>query len=607
MSGPSACESSAIGGLVARATIRLNPEGLLSASVSGVQRVTGRWAISWQVIVFANLLTYPQMVLTGGTLGSRQMPAEDIPVAAVVFAVTVLANAAYGTLAMFTIFRHRATRPVPLWLYVSFYLSAGIIPVLGMEYLDSILGRQTALPIGLRLFFACLTTLWLGVIFSLLLEGRDRFRRERAELLDEAVALRSAAIQESESAQELRHSVDALVNERLSAACDQLDQVLVVATEDSRTVTGRRDWVPVVSALESTAQESVRPLSHEMWNEADSEFARPRAGRVFAQMWRDPRFMPGNTALITAVGLAGVSVRGFGAWAPLAIVLVTVVAWALLLLANAALTRTESVVGRRIEYSTAVIIVLLVLLAYSLLPGDVTTPASDAGSIVIAFSAGVLLVSYVQALGDVRRLALASIQTAVVDEQIDAEARRAVLAAVTRQVAKELHGPVQTRLVACAAAIDAAQRTGDTDIIVRALAESAQVIAEIRSGSQIATEPLGDQVERLVSQWRAVCPVDLTIDPDLGQRTDLSAVGDVVEEALANAYRHGQPSRIEVYVQADGLEVVVEVRDDGIGPTDNQPGLGSRLLAASTGGRCSLERSGDWTVLTARISPGVRG
>jgi len=154
-------------------------------------RVTGRWAISWQVIVFANLLTYPQMVLTGGTLGSRQVPPEDLPTSAAIMGAAVLLNAAYATLAMFTVFRHRSTRPVPLWLYAGFYLSAGVIPVVGMEYLDAVLGEQTALPVVLRLFFACTTTLWLGLVFSLLLEGRDRFRTERVELIDEAVELRA--------------------------------------------------------------------------------------------------------------------------------------------------------------------------------------------------------------------------------------------------------------------------------------------------------------------------------------------------------------------------------------------------------------------------------
>lgn len=590
--------------------------------MDAVQRITGRWAISWQVIVFANLITYPQMVLTGGTLGSRQMPAEDIPVAAVVMGVAVLANAAYGTLAMVTVFRHRAVKPVPLWLYVGFYLSAGIIPVLGMEYLDSVLGKQTALPVGLRLFFACLTTLWLGVIFSLLLEGRDRFRRERAALLDEAIALRRTALEESESTLELRRSVAMLVDERLSDARDRLDEVLVRASTMSGATGTRDDLVPVVAALESTAAESVRPLSHQMWEQAEAEFTRPRASRVFAQMWRDPRFMPGNTALITAVGLPGVSVRGFGAWAPLAITIITVVVWIVLLLANRALASVRSVAVKRVVYGATVLAVLSLLIAYSIVPGDVTTPGSDAGSIIIAFIAGVLLVSYVQALGDVRRLALASIRAEVSDQQLEAEARREALVAITREVARELHGSVQTRLVACAAAIEQAQRSGDTDMVLRALDESARVMVQLRA-PEASTEalPLGVRIDHLVAQWSAVCPVEWDLDPSLEGRADLGAVAEIVEEGLANAYRHGEPDLVTVSITAEGDDILVEVRDDGRGPvgggpessgdgafrTLHTPGLGLRLIDAHTGGRCTLERAGDWTILTARVSPAVQG
>lgn len=564
-------------------------------------RVTGRWAISWQVIVFANALTYPQMVLTGGTLGSRQMPPEDIPTAAVVMGVAVLLNAAYGTLAMFTIFRNRVRTPIPLWLYAGFYLSAGIIPVLGMEFLDSILGKQTALPVGLRLFFACLTTLWLGVIFSLLLDGRERFVQTRAQLLEEAIELQRAAFEESEAGLELRRSVDAIVDNRLTEARQELDRVLVMAS-----VTDQRpgNLEPIVAALEDTARDSVRPLSHELWNEVQAEHPRPRTRQVFRHLWHDPRFLAGNTALITAIGLPEASVRGFGAWAPVAISLLTVSVWGLLWVSNRVIGHVRSAAAKRGIFAMAVLLALAAILAYSLIPGEVTTPTQDAGSIVIAFLAGIVLVSYVGALVDVRRSALESLRSDVIQTEIDSAARRSALAAVTRDVARSLHGTVQTRLVACAASIEQAERTRDSSAIVRALDESAEAIRGIGSPeAETDNASLGEEVDRLVGNWRAVCEVKLDLEPALAQRTDLSHVTHIVEEAMANGYRHGMADSLEVVVHETSngaaTAMAIEVRDNGIGPTGNPPGLGRRLIADYCGDRCELTREGQWTVLRA--------
>ena len=565
-------------------------------------RVTGRWAISWQVILFANLITYPQMVLTGGTLGSRQVPVEDFPTSAAVMGVAVLANAAYGTLAMFTIFRNRTTRPVPLWLYVGFYLSAGVIPVLGMEYLDSILGKQTALPVGLRLFFACLTTLWLGVIFSLLLDGRERFIDARTQLIDEAIELQGAVFRESEAGRDLRRSVDARVDERLTHARQELDRVLVLANESEDALVGVE---PVVMALEDTARDSVRPLSHQLWTEVEADYPKPRAAQVFRHLWREPRFLAGNTALITAIGLPGASVRGFGAWAPVAIVLLTATIWALLRLSNAAIDRATSVGMKRALFVATTVIALVVILMYSLIPGDVTAPTQDAGSIVIAFVAGIILVSYVGALIDVRRSVLASIESDVIRTQIEAAARRSALASITREMARSLHGSVQTRLVACAASIDQAQRTGDSGAVLQALDESASILAELGTGAEsLDEESLGISVDRLVDNWRAICEVNLRMDPALVGRNDLSHVARIVEEAMANSYRHGMAGCIEVDIRMmnDGSDVEIQIRDDGVGLTGNPPGLGRRIIAEYCGDRCELSRQGDWTVLRA-IAP----
>jgi signal transduction histidine kinase len=260
---------------------------------------------------------------------------------------------------------------------------------------------------------------------------------------------------------------------------------------------------------------------------------------------------------------------------------------------------------KRALFLATTVIALVVILMYSLIPGDVTAPTQDAGSIVIAFVAGIILVSYVGALIDVRRSVLASIESDVIRTQIEAAARRSALASITREMARSLHGSVQTRLVACAASIDQAQRTGDSGAVLQALDESASILAELGTGAQsVDEESLGISVDRLVDNWRAICEVNLRMDPALVGRNDLSHVARIVEEAMANSYRHGMAGCIEVDIRMmnDGSDVEIQIRDDGVGLTGNPPGLGRRIIAEYCGDRCELSRQGDWTVLRA-IAP----
>jgi signal transduction histidine kinase len=76
---------------------------------------------------------------------------------------------------------------------------------------------------------------------------------------------------------------------------------------------------------------------------------------------------------------------------------------------------------------------------------------------------------------------------------------------------------------------------------------------------------LGDLCERLSAQWRV--PIDLHVDdplPGLSDPVD-HAVVPMVQEAVVNAVKHGDPSRVRVTVQQAGHHLEVVVTDDGRG------------------------------------------
>ncbi len=97
---------------------------------------------------------------------------------------------------------------------------------------------------------------------------------------------------------------------------------------------------------------------------------------------------------------------------------------------------------------------------------------------------------------------------------------------------------------------------------------------------------LAATLENLVRDWQRRYPsirlsVKQDVRADLGPSVALTLYR-VVQEGLINALRHAQPSRVDVDVQSDEEQIVVTVRDDGVGlPADwARPGhFGLRGLA----------------------------
>ena len=123
---------------------------------------------------------------------------------------------------------------------------------------------------------------------------------------------------------------------------------------------------------------------------------------------------------------------------------------------------------------------------------------------------------------------------------------------------------------------------------------------------------LRDALQDLLGDWRMRYPdAGLTLSvsgPFDGLGDDLStAVYRIVQEAVNNALRHAQASRIEVKVEALAHSLQLEVSDDGIGHVDqfHAPGhfgvLGMRERAHALGGSFDLDQM-DPTGVRVRVS-----
>ena len=192
--------------------------------------------------------------------------------------------------------------------------------------------------------------------------------------------------------------------------------------------------------------------------------------------------------------------------------------------------------------------------------------------------------------------------------------RNSYLSLVTQEAAQVLHGSVQSRLQACAMSIDVAVNEKDLNAIRRALDEAWSALVRPISGAKLESdEPsqshLGTLVERKVDLWKDLVNINWKVEPSSSEvdRSIAIAAGEVIEEAMGNAIRHGKATVIDIEVVVTEPAIKITVTDNGRPDED----VSARLIGGGTGlsmvdirssGKWSIERRDESTVLQAMLT-----
>ena len=171
--------------------------------------------------------------------------------------------------------------------------------------------------------------------------------------------------------------------------------------------------------------------------------------------------------------------------------------------------------------------------------------------------------------------------------QLMASRARIVAAAdeTRRRIERDLHDGTQQRLVS----LGLAARTAEADVaagrgdpraqlarIAAGLADAAAELQEVSRGIHpaiLSERGLGPALRTLAR--RCAVPVELEVRTDARCPEPVEvAAYYVASEALANAMKHAQASRIEMSLAARDGSLLLSVRDDGIGGADPARGSG---------------------------------
>lgn len=172
----------------------------------------------------------------------------------------------------------------------------------------------------------------------------------------------------------------------------------------------------------------------------------------------------------------------------------------------------------------------------------------------------------------------------------------------TTDLAKYIHGNVQSRLMAYSLRIQQAVGEGDSDMAVKIRRQAKELIenplAEYRPRAQ---KSLPETLLELQESWRGVIEVEIEADeisPELWQ-----PVQEIISEGVSNAYKHGFAKNITISIENTEAGVRIRVIDDGIGPRESAGGYGLRMVRDQTNDNFSLDLSenGEGSTLTALV------
>jgi signal transduction histidine kinase len=361
------------------------------------------------------------------------------------------------------------------------------------------------------------------------------------------------------------------------------------------------------SVLRTSAADAIGPLSKKLWNSAKDSYPKIRIRDVVSHAVHTQPFRPLVLSILVVCLSVMDRVARLGTQTGLLMTAFIVAMVSVQLdFANRAMLRWVHIRAR--IFVGAIALIELLTIGIVVWERHLMNAPVSYVEICISVSASIFLffVSIGLRSVDLMRGVIASfVMNDIREEKIASIARDRQISSVVREMARELHGTVQTRLVSCALALDLAAEAGDSESANAALLEARRILEPNTSGLAIGILSVSAEVDRRVSVWNALCDCAVEIDVFDDYLACAQILGRVVEEGITNAVRHGQSSFVRISIKQLSDDVVrVVVTDNGTGPSGGRRGLGSSILDSTSGGDWSLKANNPGAVLTVMVRCG---
>jgi signal transduction histidine kinase len=221
-------------------------------------------------------------------------------------------------------------------------------------------------------------------------------------------------------------------------------------------------------------------------------------------------------------------------------------------------------------------------------------------------------------VGDFTELVATAIANAATHTELTASRARIVTAAddARRRIERDLHDGAQQRLVSLGLEMRTAEASVPPELhsfkdqishLVTGLTGVSEDLQEISRGIHpaiLSKGGLGPALKTLARRSAVPVELDVGVDRRLPDSIEVGAYY-IVSEALTNAAKHARASVVKVGIETEGANLLLSIRDDGIGGADAAKGSGliglTDRVAALGGTLTVISPPGQGTSLQAEL------
>jgi len=496
--------------------------------------------------------------------------------------------------------------PIPIWLIFVIGSLTGAVKGVALFLINKELGviNDSDLILKNQILFAILA--W-GVIVPVFAATSNQIalvKDRRLIIMEELLLEESVKLVNEDRLTQIKKSVRMAIESDVSLLMQEV-QTQITKSKDS---TLEERYQQISKVLLDSAENFVRPLSHKLMVDNRMEFPSPTLRQIFTLALRKPIFPILPLLVLNTISSLTVLLRlELSSFQLLAICLQQIGLLAILIFS---LQKFIAIFKHFVIPTTLFMLALNVYLSALFLKvfNSQISGLAEVNRLVLNFVwelSFFIIVSFISNLFrnelDVRLFVKQLIDSSKIDQSLaQDEALR-----VQYDIARYLHGNLQSRMMSLGLTLKMSQHQDEESM------SSAMSIAGSLLNSPFAeyldqhARTLVEEVDFAVGKWEGLLKVKTDIE-DLDAKLSFvqkRAIGAVVEEALANALRHGFAKEVDIRIYQGKTGISIDVIDDGIGPRMHKPGLGTRLydLVAINGWSLQYRLDGFGSILELRI------
>ena len=554
--------------------------------------IGGNWAISWKITFYLLPFLIFIVPIAEGAITSW-WAFWRWSFVSILSLIPLIAVYLYADI---TVFKDRKKKPLPAYYVFILGFCLGLIRgvttgslALNMNLL-TLDGQSNLAYIILRGANSGLIGMLSLPLISLVAASIELYQDDRNALIADRMLYQS---QKSESI--------AVIKSLRSAMTRKVDENLLKVIKDSQEYFDGKDkslektWELMAVRLRVAALETIRPFSHQLHRQGEEKQYQVKPAELFKYL--------SSTIYIEITWVIFIySVLNFKfifEKAPLNSAVITLFIRGTLIYLGLIVIKylkQKEIIKNLFSY-LIILIIFVTLFGFSVHYFDgIFQLKDDFGLVHLIDSAlllcAILIIGFVSAFFYGQHAESGFLERQLSKEQLDAMLLKREEDRLSRELAKYLHGTVQSRLMASAMALEKSGRKADRKALERELAQAYESL-RVPSANYFAApeENFEAEINKVVSKWDNLMKVKVKIDKSLEDINPFKSqeIGNVINEGLSNAFRHGNANKVAILVKKIDSRIKLEIIDDGAGPQSGKGGLGAEWFNAIAGKNWELK------------------